>query len=93
LPVYFQAKGIWYRDGLNDPSLISGRSKRFFFTAQYTERLWGPPNHLFNGYHIIFFQGVKRQRHVADYSPSSIAEAKNDGAIHPLPHAYSWRVT
>jgi hypothetical protein len=34
--------------------------------------------------------GVKRPRHKADHSPPSNSEFKNDGAIPPLPHMYSW---
>jgi hypothetical protein len=34
--------------------------------------------------------GLKRQRPEADHSPPSNAEVKNDGAITPFPHMYSW---
>jgi hypothetical protein len=36
------------------------------------------------------FSGVKRYEREAHYSPPSIAEAKNGGAIPPLPHMSSW---
>jgi hypothetical protein len=34
--------------------------------------------------------GVKQVWHEADHSSSSIADVKNGGTIHPLPHAPSW---
>jgi hypothetical protein len=34
---------------------------------------------------------VKRPGHEYNYSPPCNAEVKNGGAIHPLPHTFSWR--
>jgi hypothetical protein len=33
---------------------------------------------------------VKRRGREADHTAPSSAEAKIDGAIHPLPHTFSW---
>jgi hypothetical protein len=46
------------------------------FTSPYRpDRLWGPPNLLYNGYWGSF-PGVKRQGREADHSPPTGAEVK-----------------
>jgi hypothetical protein len=50
-----------------------------FSTPQRPDRLWDPPNLLFNGY---------RGRE-DEHSPASSAEVKNGEAIPPLPHTSS----
>jgi hypothetical protein len=69
--------------------LLPGR--RFFSSPQRPYRLWVPPSLLSNGYRGIFPREEKRQGPEADHSPTSSAEVKNCGAIHPLPHTSSWR--
>jgi hypothetical protein len=34
---------------------------RIFSSPNRSDRLWGPPNFLSNGYRVLFFRGVKRQ--------------------------------
>jgi hypothetical protein len=41
------------------------------------DRLWGPPNFLYNEYRGLFPQGVNRQGLEAAHSPSNSAEFKN----------------
>jgi hypothetical protein len=40
---------------------------------------------------IQYVYGIMRQEPEANLSPPSSAEVKNDGAIPPLPHKFSWR--
>jgi hypothetical protein len=40
------------------------------------DRLWGPPNLLYNGYRELSFPGVKRPGREADHSPPTSAEVK-----------------
>jgi hypothetical protein len=72
---------------LGDRGSIPGRGKRLSIPER-SDRLWGPPSLLSNGYQKFFPWGVKRQRREADHSPPSGAEIKN-GAIPPLPHTPS----
>jgi hypothetical protein len=69
---------------------IPGMGKRFFSAPRRPDRLWGPPSLLYNEYQGFFPSGVKRPGREADHSPPSSAEAKNGGAIVPLPHMSSW---
>jgi hypothetical protein len=48
------------------------------------DRLWGPPNLLYNGYGGSF-PGVKRPRREADHSPPASAEIKKMWIYNPLP--------
>jgi hypothetical protein len=70
---------------------IPGRGKGFFSISQRPDRLWGPPSLPSRGYRELFPPGVKRQGRETDRSPPSSAEAKDDGAIPPLPHTSSLR--
>jgi hypothetical protein len=73
--------------GLDGLGSIPG-SARFFFSPQLPDRLWGPPSLLYNEYRGPLSPGVKRRRREADHSPPSNAEAKNGGAIPPLPNTF-----
>jgi hypothetical protein len=55
--------GYWL-DGLGS---IPG-SARFFSSSQRPDRLWGPPNFLYNGYRGHSPREVKRQGREADHS-------------------------
>jgi hypothetical protein len=68
---------------LDGPGLIPGRVK-IFSIPQCSYRLWDPPSLLSSGYRRYIPLVVKRSRREADHSPSSSAEVKNDGDIHPL---------
>jgi hypothetical protein len=62
---------------------------RNFYSIQNPDRLWGPANLLCNEYRS-FSPEVKRLEHEANQSLSSSTEAKNGGAIPPLPNMSSW---
>jgi hypothetical protein len=62
------------------------RGKRFFYSRQHLDWLWGPPSLLSKGDGGALFPKVKCPWHEDDYSLPSSAEDKNGGAIHPLPH-------
>jgi hypothetical protein len=70
---------------------IPGRGKKFLFSSQCPDRLWGPPSLLSNWYRGALSTAVKRPGHEADHSPLSCAEVKNGGAIPTLPSTSSWR--
>jgi hypothetical protein len=65
-------------------------AERLFSYAQRPDRLWGPPSLLSNGHWGFLSPGVKWPGREADHSSPSSAEAKNGGAIPPLPHTSSW---
>jgi hypothetical protein len=62
---------------------------RFFSSLQCSDRFWGPPTLLSNGYRRLNPR-VKREWREADHSPLSSAEVKNGGIIPPLPHMSLW---
>jgi hypothetical protein len=70
---------------MNGRSLTPSKGKRLFSSSKCLDQLWKPPSLLPNGY-----WGVRQLMHEADHSPPSNAEAKNGGAIPPLPHVSSW---
>jgi hypothetical protein len=70
--------------GLDGRGSIPDRGKEFFSAAQRPDRLWCPPSLLSNG--------VEWPDREADHLHPSSAEAKNGGAVCPLPHTSSWRV-
>jgi hypothetical protein len=49
---------------------------RIFCSPNRTDRFWGPPNLLFNGYRGLFSPGVKRPGREAEHSPPTSAEVK-----------------
>jgi hypothetical protein len=62
---------------------------RIFSSPRHTERLWGPPNLLFNGYRGFFprvlrGRGVKLTTHL-----QLVPRSREYGSIHPLPHTRS----
>jgi hypothetical protein len=72
--------------GLDDQGSSPGRGKKFVYSPQRPDWLWGPPCLLYKGY-----QGVKWPGREADRSPPFSAEVKNGGDIPPLPHTSSGR--
>jgi hypothetical protein len=76
--------------GLDSWSSILGRNKRFFSTLLRSDLLWGPTSLLSSGYKGLFFWDVKMPESEANHPLPPIAEAKNGGAIPPLPHTCSW---
>jgi hypothetical protein len=49
---------------------------RIFSAPCRPDRLWGPPNLLYNEYRALYPRGVKRQGREADHSPPTSAEVK-----------------
>jgi hypothetical protein len=70
---------VLFKCSFSSGSIPSRRQEIF----QFSTALWVRVSLLYNGYHGPSL-GIKLQWHVADHSLSSIAEAKNGGAIHPL---------
>jgi hypothetical protein len=60
---------------------IPGRDKGFYSTPQRSDRVWGPPSLLHNGYREL--REVKRPRREANHTPPSSAEV-NNGRVIPL---------
>jgi hypothetical protein len=58
---------------------------RFFCPPRNSNRFWGPPSFLSNGYRRIFSPGIKLPGREADHSHPSGAEVENGGAIPPTP--------
>jgi hypothetical protein len=52
----------------------TGRGKKCFLSSKRLDRLWGPPNLIFN----VIFPGVKRPERQVDYSPPSSDEIRNE---------------
>jgi hypothetical protein len=80
--------GIATGYGLDGRGSVPGRGKICFSIPKHSDRLWGPPSVLFNGYRGLF-PGVKRLGRNA--APLSSAEIKKGGAIPLLPHISPWR--
>jgi hypothetical protein len=55
--INFSAVGITTDYGLGGCGSIPDKDKRFFFTPQRPDRLWGPPSLLSNGYCGLFHWG------------------------------------
>jgi hypothetical protein len=69
--------------------LNEGRGKRFLFSANCPDRLWGQAScPIRTG---CSFCAVKRYVREAGHSLAPSAEVKNDEAVHLLPHMSSWR--
>jgi hypothetical protein len=65
---------------------------RIFTSSCRPDRLWDPPNPLFNGYQRALSPGVKRPGSEADDSPQTSAELKQMWIyIYPVPRTSSWR--
>jgi hypothetical protein len=60
-------------------------------TSPYrSDRRWGPPNLLSNGYRTLFSPRLRQQGREADHPPQTSAEVKKMGMyISTLPHAFT----
>jgi hypothetical protein len=58
---------------------------RIFSSPRLSDRLWDPPNLLFNGYRGKVGRGVKLTTHL-----QLVPRSRKYGSIHPLPHTLSW---
>jgi hypothetical protein len=74
--------------GLDGRSSIPGRDKIFLLIA--SRPTLGPSQPPIQCVPGETSQEVKRPGSKADHSPQSNADAKNGGAIPPLPHMFSW---
>jgi hypothetical protein len=78
-----------YSCGLDGQALILSRDKIFLcFTV--SRLALGPTQPPIEWVVEAVYPRVKRPGHEADHSPPSSAEVRNDGAIPPLPHTFSW---
>jgi hypothetical protein len=77
------AVGIAMGYVLDGRGSIPSRGKIFFPTPQHPDWLWAHPA-------SSEYLGVRQPGSEADHSPPSSTEAKNGGAIHPLPCMSSW---
>jgi hypothetical protein len=59
---------------------------RIFTFPCRADRLWGPPNLLYNGYRVESGRGVKLTTHL-----QLVPRSRKCGSIHPFPHTPSWR--
>jgi hypothetical protein len=75
-------------DGLDGQGSIPGKGKIFIFSTASKSAL-GPTQPPLQWVPGAIFPGVKRPGLQADNLPSSRAEVKNVGAIHPLPHIFT----
>jgi hypothetical protein len=55
--------------GLDGQGSIPGKGKRFLYTPQRPDQLWGPPGLLSSVYRCAVSPGVKRLEHEGDHSP------------------------
>jgi hypothetical protein len=84
--------GIARSYGLDGRGSIPGRGMIFLFSIASIPGLrpTQPPTQLVPG---TLSPGVKRPGREADHLPPSSVDVKNGGAVPPLPHTSSWRVT
>jgi hypothetical protein len=61
---------------LGDWGSTAGSGWEFFSSPQRSDRFWGPPSPLSNGYQGALSLGVKRPGRKVDHSPPSSAEVK-----------------
>jgi hypothetical protein len=80
-----------YNDGLRArlPGFESRQKQNFLLSTASRPTLW-PTQPLIKWIPVITSLGVKGPGHEANYSPPPSAEAKNCGAIPPLPNLTSW---
>jgi hypothetical protein len=77
---------------LRNRSSVPGKFKTIFAPSLRLDRLWSPPNHVFNG-HGNCFLGVTWPKGEADHtSLYQVPRFSVHGAIPPLTHTSSWRV-
>jgi hypothetical protein len=86
-PSWDRSVSIGTAYGLDGWGSISGRGKRFFSTPQHTDRLWGPPKLLSNGYLGRFPQrwsglGMKLTTHLHLVPRSIMTDLHLHSAIH-----------
>jgi hypothetical protein len=61
---------------LDDRCSIPGRGKGFFFRPLRPDRLWDPPNLLYNGYRESFLGGKARPGRETDHSPHLVPRSR-----------------
>jgi hypothetical protein len=77
---------------LDNFSFIRPKPKEFTSDIHNSDRSWGPPSLLYNGYRVSF-QGVKRPWRGVDHPPSSSAEVKERVELYLyFPSGPSWHV-
>jgi hypothetical protein len=81
--------GIVTRYGLDGPRIESRWGRDF---SQPSNRPWGPPSLLYNGYRV-YFPGIKRPGRGVDHPPSSSARVKERVELYLyFPCGPSWPV-
>jgi hypothetical protein len=90
------AYSIRYSDWLRDRRGVGVRipvGARIFSSLRRSDRLWGPPSFLSNGYWGALSPRLKRQGHEADYTPQTNAEVKKMWIYTFTPYTPSWSNT
>jgi hypothetical protein len=82
--------------GLDDRSWIPNRVKRFFLQLLRTDRFWGPPSFLYNGYRGVLSPAVKYGRGVIPTTHllpmPRLRKSRSYTSCLPNPQAPSWRL-
>jgi hypothetical protein len=63
----------------------------FLSSPRRTDRFWGPPSVLSNGYRGIFPGGYNDRGVEVTSHLQLVTRSRIHGSIHPLPHTSSWR--
>jgi hypothetical protein len=71
-------KAIKLGCGLDVMAFDSQQGQGFLSPPTHSHQLWGTPSLLLNGYWKLFFHGVKVAGVLADHSPRSVVEVKNE---------------